>query len=64
MNAYLHPDTARELLAKSRAYTDAKRQFKREQQQIAAAFDQFRLMGFNAEQSAELALIQVRMVQQ
>jgi hypothetical protein len=64
MNAYLHPDTARELLAKSRAYTEAKRQEKVEAKEIKEAFMQFERLGFSAEQASELAVIHVRGVAQ
>ena len=61
MNAYLHPDTARSLLAQSRAYTAAKRAQREEQRAIVQTQKQFERIGWKPEAAYELAVLHIRM---
>jgi hypothetical protein len=59
MQAFMYPATARALLAKSREFTQAKRQAK----EIAKITEQFRRIGWTEKAAQELAEIHVRGVQ-
>jgi hypothetical protein len=59
MQSFMYPETARALLAKSREFT----QPRREARQIAEVAEQFRRIGWNEQAAQELAEIQVRGVQ-
>lgn len=63
MNAYMHPDTARALLARSREFTEAKRAARAESAALAEAMQVFARCGWSPSQSAELAQIHVRGVE-
>lgn len=58
MNAYLRPDTARALLAQSRAYTQRRRAERKRALEVEHLFAEFRRIGFWPEAARELAVIQ------
>ncbi len=59
MNAFMYPDTARSLLAQSRAYTLRKRAEREQAKAFAEALEQFKRIGFKDEAARELAQIHV-----
>ena len=59
MRAYLNPETARALLAMSRAFTQRKRREREQQALQRAAFEQFARIGWGHTAAAELAAIYV-----
>jgi hypothetical protein len=59
MNAFMYPDTARALLAQSRAYTIRKRAERERAKAFAEALEQFERIEFKGEAARELAQIHV-----
>jgi hypothetical protein len=60
MNAFMYPDTARALLAQSRAFTLRKRAEREQAKAFAEALEQFERIGFKGEAARELAQIHVK----
>lgn len=60
MNAYMTRETARALLAQSRAYTERKRREREHKLKLAEAFDMFASHQWGHTAAAELAAIYVK----
>lgn len=61
MQAFMFPQTARSLLAQSRAFTAAKRAQREEQRAIVQTQKQFERIGWKPEAAYELAVLHIRM---